>query len=95
MPKGGTLRARTSLRRKPSPRVLVEIADTGCGIPQADLTRVFSPFYSTKIGAGGTGLGLAVCQRIMLRHGGHIEVESRVGRGTSFILHFPPSRARP
>ena len=54
-----------------------------------DLGRVFSPYFTTKSDEGGTGLGLVVCRRIMAQHGGHIEVDSRPGVGTTFTLLFP------
>ncbi len=69
------------------PRVVLEIVDTGAGIPSQDLEHVFEPFFSTK--QGGTGLGLAIASRIVERHGGHLEVESRVGVGTTMRLWLP------
>jgi PAS domain S-box-containing protein len=68
-------------------RVRLVISDTGCGISSADLARIFEPFYTTK--ANGTGLGLAVSYGIVREHRGVIDVESEVGRGTSFTLTFP------
>jgi two-component system sensor histidine kinase PilS (NtrC family) len=69
------------------PRAVLEIVDTGAGIPSQDLEHVFEPFFSTK--QGGTGLGLAIASRIVERHGGHLEVESRVGVGTTMRLWLP------
>ncbi len=67
--------------------VEVEIKDTGRGIPSADLKKIFTPFFSTKI--QGTGLGLAVVQKIMQEHKGRIEVESKEGKGTNFRVILP------
>ncbi len=66
----------------------VRIADTGQGIPKEDLSKIFEPFYTTK-GKHGTGIGLAVTWRIIDNHGGNINVESEVGKGTTFIVHLP------
>jgi two-component system sensor histidine kinase PilS (NtrC family) len=76
-------------RPQGSPRAVLEIVDTGTGIPAQDLEHVFDPFFSTK--QGGTGLGLAIASRIVERHGGHLEVESRVGVGTTMRLWLPQS----
>lgn len=65
----------------------VEIRDTGAGIRPDELRQVFEPFYSTK--QGGTGLGLAIANRIVERHGGTVEIESRVGVGTTLRLWLP------
>ena len=67
--------------------VRVEIADTGCGIPDDQVSRVFDPFFSTK--SNGTGLGLYVSYGIVQKHKGSIRVLSRVGEGTHFILELP------
>jgi len=67
--------------------VWVSVADTGGGIPQEQINRIFDPFYTTK--KTGTGLGLMIVQRIVRAHGGRIEVESHVGRGTSFRIWLP------
>lgn len=73
--------------RAGGPRVVMEVADTGTGIGDKDVAQVFEPFFSTK--QGGTGLGLAIANRIVERHGGNIEVESRVGVGTTMRLWLP------
>jgi signal transduction histidine kinase len=65
----------------------VSIRDTGPGIAPENVGRVFDPFFTTK--GSGTGLGLAVTHRIIQEHGGSIDVESEMGRGTSFHLLFP------
>jgi two-component system sensor histidine kinase PilS (NtrC family) len=71
------------------------IADSGSGIAEHDLLHIFEPFYSTK--AGGTGLGLALVYRVVQDHGGHIEVRTRQGEGTTFTLTLPaaPDGAQP
>lgn len=69
--------------------VVVEITDSGCGVPDEQLGRLFDPFFSTK-GAGGTGLGLSVSYGIIQAHGGTIAVESTLGIGTTFIIWLPP-----
>src|SRR5579871_1478875 len=68
-------------------RLVVCIADSGPGIGEADLGKIFDPFFSTK--AQGTGLGLALVQQIVVDHGGRIDVESVPGQGTTFTLAFP------
>lgn len=69
--------------------VQIEIADTGSGIPPDALPLIFEPFFSTKSGESGVGLGLAVVYGIVHRHGGSITVESRVDEGTAFRLRVP------
>ncbi|MFZ5496727.1 MAG: ATP-binding protein [Verrucomicrobiota bacterium] len=65
------------------------IADTGKGIPAEALPRIFDPYFSTKVRAGNSGLGLATVRSIVRKHNGHIEVESRVGQGTTFRVWLP------
>lgn len=67
----------------------VSVADTGCGIPEETLGRIFDPFYTTKPIGRGTGLGLAISYRIVEKHHGRIEVESTVGQGTTFRVVLP------
>lgn len=69
--------------------VWVEITDTGCGIAPEDLERIFEPFFTTKAVGKGTGLGLSLSYGLVSQHGGRIEVESEVGRGTTFRVHLP------
>ncbi|MBU1949487.1 MAG: two-component sensor histidine kinase, partial [Candidatus Eisenbacteria bacterium] len=69
--------------------VILEVIDSGVGIPKEHLTKIFDPFFSTKEEGKGTGLGLAVVYGIVNAHGGHIDVESRVGEGTTFRVTLP------
>jgi len=90
MPEGGTLTLRT-LRDadEESGAVLIEVRDTGQGIPPEIRERIFDPFFTTKEVGRGTGLGLAVCYGIVTEHGGRIAVDSTVGRGTAFRISLP------
>lgn len=90
MTRGGTLTLATG---ESADGVWVSVADTGCGIPQEQLSRIFEPFYTTK--KKGTGLGLMIVQRILRAHGGRIELESHVGRGTTFRLWLPLHERKP
>jgi two-component system, sporulation sensor kinase E len=90
MSRGGTLTVQTG---EGSDGVWVSVADTGGGIPQDQIARIFEPFYTTK--KKGTGLGLMIVQRIVRAHGGKIEVESRVGQGTIFRIRLPWHERRP
>ena len=100
MPSGGSLAVKTSVvRRAPQARdaverdfVLVSVTDTGSGMDEATATRIFEPFFTTK-GAQGTGLGLAMVLGVVEQHGGFVDVESEVGKGTTFSIHIPVSRA--
>ena len=87
----GRIETRTALLEDP-PRVLIEIRDTGPGLPSEVLPRIFEPFYTTKEVGKGTGLGLAIAYGIIQEHAGKIHVESEVGSGTRFHLEFPLSR---
>ena len=89
MPKGGRLSV--SVAKAEDGWVTVELGDTGHGIAEDSLERIFEPFHTTKAPGEGTGLGLVVCRSIVLDHGGTIDVESRVDEGTRFVLRFPPS----
>jgi len=91
MESGGTLSVEVSIDRASggAGEVRVELGDTGHGIEESSLDRIFEPFHTTKAPGAGTGLGLAVCRSIILDHHGTIRVESQVGVGTRFELRFP------
>lgn len=90
MPHGGALKVTTSIEHMYDiDYVVVEISDTGCGIPEDKLSVIFEAFYSTKKIGVGTGLGLSICKKIMDEHNGLIKVESTLNKGTSFKLFFP------
>jgi signal transduction histidine kinase len=94
MPYGGELRVETDSvepqhEEKPSPWVRIQITDTGRGIAPQDQKRIFEPFFTTKDLGRGTGLGLAVCQRILKAHRGTIEVKSQEGTGSTFVILLP------
>ena len=74
---------------EPSEMVEISIVDTGCGIPEADLQRIFDPFFTSKGVGKGTGLGLSVSHGIVEAHGGTIKVESTVGKGSAFRVYLP------
>ena len=84
MPKGGVL---TIGVQREGPAVAITFADTGSGLSPEELDKVFNPLYTTKI--HGTGLGLAVCQQIIAKHNGKLEVDSQLGVGTTFTVTLP------
>lgn len=92
MPQGGKLRIKvyTDHQSEPvaPPMVTVQISDTGKGIPEEYLSRVFDPFFSTKL-LRGTGLGLTICQQIISAHKGEIEIKSQMDKGTDCIIKLP------
>jgi two-component system NtrC family sensor kinase len=69
--------------------IWIKIADTGGGIAPENLNRIFEPFFTTKPVGSGTGLGLSLSYGIVKKHGGRIEVQSEVGKGSSFTIHLP------
>jgi two-component system NtrC family sensor kinase len=87
MPEGGTLTIRT--RSEPPGMITVEIQDTGIGIPAELLSRVFTPFFTTKPTGKGTGLGLSIVYGIIKMHRGQINVQSQAGKGTIFTITLP------
>jgi signal transduction histidine kinase/CheY-like chemotaxis protein len=80
-----------SVAPEENPRVRITVADTGHGIPEEQLPRIFEPYFSAR--AGGMGLGLSVSHSIVARHGGRLTVSSTVGRGSTFTIELPASRA--
>jgi PAS domain S-box-containing protein len=84
MPKGGTLKIQTTVRGN---HLRLRISDTGVGIPDENLEKIFEPYFTTK--EFGSGLGLTIVYKIVKEHLGDIAVDSRVGEGTSFTLSFP------
>ena len=89
-----TIRTRRALDPRVSaaeakPMVAISVIDTGCGIPEKNLKRIFDPFFTSKDVGRGTGLGLSVSHGIVEAHGGFIEVESRVGEGSTFRIFLP------
>ena len=87
MPEGGTLTLAAEMEED---RLRLRFSDTGQGISQENLERVFNPFFTTR--RNGTGLGLAITHRIIQGHGGRMEVESRVGEGTTFSVVLPVAK---
>jgi signal transduction histidine kinase len=86
MPRGGWLSIAT---RVEGDRAIVEIADTGSGIPSEYLARIYDPFFTTKAIGQGTGLGLSITYGIVREHEGSIDCDSAVGQGTRFTLSMP------
>jgi two-component system, NtrC family, sensor kinase len=86
MPEGGRLTIHT---KAIDDRVMLRVGDTGHGIQPELLDRIFEPFFTTQDVGKGTGLGLSVTHGIIEQHGGRIEVQSEVGKGTTFTIYFP------
>jgi len=86
MPEGGRIQIRTGMNDQ---YVFIAITDTGIGIKDEDLDRIFEPFFTTKEKEQGTGLGLSLCKRLIEANAGKIEVESKVGEGTTFTIMIP------
>ncbi len=89
MPEGGTLHIAANVAGR---NAIITVKDTGHGISAADLPRVFDPFFTTK--ARGTGLGLALCKKIVDEHGGKIRVHSEEGKGTSVAIILPCTKSK-
>ncbi|HEV8177799.1 MAG TPA: ATP-binding protein, partial [Gemmatimonadales bacterium] len=85
----GKLTVRTGKNPIRSDEVVLEVEDTGMGIPRADRSKIFEPFYTTKPPGRGTGLGLSICYGIVEDHRGRMEVDSTPGRGTTFRVFLP------
>jgi signal transduction histidine kinase len=92
MPKGGWLSVTT---RQADGQALVEVADTGSGIPAEHLSRIYDPFFTTKAIGHGTGLGLSITYGIVREHDGTLNCDSTVGQGTRFVLALPLTSATP
>ena len=90
MPDGGTLRV--TLSTDADGDVELRVADTGLGIPEEALPRIFEPFYTTKPAGEGNGLGLMVAKGIVDSHGGAIDVSSTLDEGTEFLVRLPAAR---
>src|SRR5207244_4136365 len=91
MPQGGNLTIRTARGELPEniEAVIVHLIDTGIGISTDDLENIWEPFFTTKSEGKGTGLGLAICRRVVEENRGTISIESRLGEGTTVIIHLP------
>ena len=92
MPQGGTITIHTRLANAQA--VEIAISDTGCGIPEENLEKLFTPFFTTKPGGKGTGLGLSIVYGIIKMHRGQIAVTSQMGRGTTFTISLPLASAK-
>ena len=88
-PAGGKVVVRCSAAQEGQEGLLLEVSDTGAGIPPDHMDQIFDPFFTTKDPDQGTGLGLMVCHRIVSDHGGSIEVRSSEGDGTCFSVFWP------
>jgi signal transduction histidine kinase len=91
MPAGGQLRIGAFVAAGTEPAVVVEVSDTGGGIPEQVLPSVCEPFFTTR--QEGTGLGLAIAKRYIEQNGGRLEIVSRLGEGTTIRLRLPMERA--
>ena len=88
----GTIRIATARERD---TVRIAITDDGAGIPRELVDRIFDPFFTTKAQGQGTGLGLSISHGIVEDHGGRIDVESRIGEGTTFTVRLPVGTPSP
>lgn len=86
MQEGGQIRIKTGTNDQ---YVFIAISDTGAGIKEEDLERIFEPFFTTKEKEQGTGLGLSLCKRLIEANAGKIEVQSKIGQGTTFTVMIP------
>ncbi len=90
MPNGGTLTVKTYYVDDFIKKVCIDIKDTGVGISEENLKKLFAPFFTTK--EGGTGLGLAITRRIVEEHKGEVKIKSKVGEGTTFTVELPATQ---
>jgi signal transduction histidine kinase len=91
--KGGSITIKA--QRTETGEARIQVIDTGPGIPEKLLPKIFTPFFTTKATARkgeakGTGLGLAICKEIIEHHKGRLQVQSEVGKGTTFSIYLPP-----
>lgn len=91
-PEGGLITIGTSVQGS---RLEIRIADNGSGIPPEALSKIFDPFFTTKDVGKGTGLGLSISHGIILDHGGSIEVDSELGKGSEFRIYLPLAECSP
>ncbi|MCP4583402.1 MAG: response regulator [candidate division Zixibacteria bacterium] len=87
MEENGSLKVKIGIQQSDEPFVRIAISDDGSGIPQDKITRIFDRYYTTK--EAGTGLGLAIVERVIEAHNGRLDVESEVGKGTTFNIDLP------
>ena len=90
MPKGGWLSVETRIENH---HVVAEVSDTGSGIPREHLSRIYDPFFTTKLIGRGTGLGLSITYGIVREHEGTLTCQSAIGQGTRFTVSLPESIA--
>lgn len=97
MSRGGRLTIQTgnAAASDEGDRVMVSVSDTGCGMDAATQSRVFEPFFTTKESGRGTGLGLSIVSSIVKQHGGKVELESKLGEGTTFKIYLPGAETAP
>jgi two-component system NtrC family sensor kinase len=88
-----TIRTRSFLKPGGEPYVQIEFTDTGCGIPSDQIEEIFNPFFTTK--TTGSGLGLSISNQIVQDHKGYIDVESQMGKGSSFFVNLPVNQNHP
>jgi signal transduction histidine kinase len=98
--KGGSLWVKAARNETDAGELRIQVIDTGPGIPEKLLPKIFQPFFTTKGTtkkgeARGTGLGLAICKEIVEHHRGRIDVQSEVGKGTTFSIYLPTAKATP
>ncbi|HVX90027.1 MAG TPA: ATP-binding protein, partial [Gemmatimonadales bacterium] len=87
--KGGVITVRTGRNPDRADEVMAEVRDSGAGIAESELSKIFEPFYTTKAPGRGTGLGLSICYGIVQQHRGRIAVDSTPGQGTTFRVYLP------